>query len=412
MSASAQDGLLDSLRGGKVDLQMRYRFEFADDATPGLKHAYASTLRTALGYMTGAFHDVSAYLEIEDVRVIGNDELYNDGGANAVRDRAVIVDPEGTEFNQAFLRYSGLPRSVITFGRQELTHREAPLHRFLGNVGFRQNMQTYDALRISSLALPQTVLDYAYIWNVNRPFGERNSSPDAADFRMHSHALNAQWSGLGFAKLEGYAYLLDFNSGVSRRFSSATYGARLQGDHALDGKLKFVYAAELARQSDYADNPNAIAVGYYDLFAGASYALGGAIESVSAKLEYEVLQGKGGFNAFQTPLGTNHAFQGHADRFLVTPGDGVRDAHVSVGAKLFGAQFTVIYHDFRADHDGYRYGSEWDVVLERPLRKNLLAGLQYADYRADRNQTNLERNSAGGQVYDLARFWAYLQFKY
>jgi hypothetical protein len=408
---SEENTLLGAVLGGKPDLFLRYRFEFADDTAPSLKHAYASTLRSALGYATGEYLGLSGYLQVEDVRVIGN-ELFNDGGANGVRDRAVVVDPEGTEINQGFLRLGAIARTVVTAGRQEITHRQAPLHRFVGNVLFRQNFQSYDALRVVNLPFSQATLDYAYVWNVNRVFGERNSAPDAADFRMHSHLLNFQYSGLEMARLEGYAYLLDFNSKVSSRFSTAAYGARAQGDSALSSKARLSYALEFAKQTDYRDSPYDIDAHYAAGEIGISYAFGAPIDSLSVKLNHETLSGKGGVNAFQTPLGTNHAFQGTADRFLVTPGDGIKDDFISVGAKALGSDFSVVYHRFRSDRDSYRYGDEWDLLFQKPFGNGLLFGVEYADYRADTNQTNIARNSKSGQAFDLSRLWIYLQFKY
>jgi hypothetical protein len=411
LPASAVDTLQEFIASGKLDLSMRYRFESVDDGTPGLRDAHASTLRTALGYTTGSLYNLNAYVQIEDIHVIGN-ELYNDGGSNGITDRAVVVDPEGTEVNQAFLRWGGLPRTVLTYGRQELTHREAPLHRYLGNVGFRQNMQTYDAFRAVNLSLPKIVIDYAYIWNANRIFGEDNPNAELRDFRMHSHALNVQYSGLALGKFEGYAYLLDFAGRTSPRFSTATYGARFQGAHVATPKLRLSYVLEAATQSDYADNPNDIDAHYALAELSGRYAIGKTVESIGVGVGYELLSGDGGVNAFQTPLGTNHAFQGAADRFLVTPGDGIRDAYVRLSAKVAGAQLAAEFHDFRADRDGYRYGQEWNLLIEKPIAQRFLIGAQYADYQAERNARNLARNSGSGQAFDLAKIWVYAQFRY
>ena len=142
----AGDDLLEALKGGKVDLYLRYRFEFVEDGQPRimpgarpmltsipLQDAHASTLRTALGYSTGLFYDFGAYVQLEDVRVIG-DDAYNNGGENGVADHAVVVDPEGTEVNQANLRYAGLPYTTLKLGRQEIEHRQAPLHLSLIHI--------------------------------------------------------------------------------------------------------------------------------------------------------------------------------------------------------------------------------------------------------------------------------------
>ena len=410
-TTAAEDSLVEAVIGGTPDIFLRYRFERADDARPGLKRAYASTLRTALGYQTGTFHGFSAYGQFEDVHTIGEDR-YNDGGSNQVNDRAAVVDPQGNEINQAFLRFSGVPKTLLAYGRQEITHREAPLHRFIGNVLFRQNFQSFDAFRVLNLSLPQATIDYAYVWNVNRIFGEDNPLPDASDFPMHSHFLNVQYGGLAFAKIEGYGYLLDFDSATARRFSTATLGLRVQGDYALASKTKLIYAAEVANQRDFGSNPNDVRVNYFAGELGLSQTIGGVIEILGLKLSVEQLGGKGGVQAFQTPLGTNHAFQGFADRFLITPGDGIRDIFATLNMKAFGTQFSTSYHLFSSDRDDYRYGAEWDFLVERVIAKRFLAGLKFADYRADRNALNVARNTATEQAFDLTRFWAYLQFKY
>ncbi len=250
------------------------------------------------------------------------------------------------------------------------------------------------------------------MWNANRIFGEDNPNPELRDYRMHSHVLNVQYSGWAAAKIEGYAYLLDFVGRTSPRFSTATYGARAQGSLVALPKLRFSYALEAATQSDYAGNPNDIDAHYALAEVTGRYAIGKAVESVALGLGYELLSGDGGVDAFQTPLGTNHAFQGAADRFLVTPGDGIRDAYLRLSARVAGAQVAVEFHDFRADRDGYRYGQEWNFLLEKTIAQRFLIGAQYADYQADGNDRNFARNRVSGQAFDLAKIWLYAQFRY
>jgi hypothetical protein len=258
-------------------------------------------------------------------------------------------------------------------------------------------------------------LDYTYAWNANRIFGEDNKLPDRSDFRMNSHFLNALYTGFPLGKIEPYVYLLEMNTATANRFSTQTYGMRFDGFYWLNDKAKLLYTAEAAYQSDYGNNATAIDVGYYLGELGGSYAVGGLLESVSVVGSIEVLQGDGGVKAFQTPLGTNHAFQGWADRFLVTPGDGIKDLFVTVKASVWGANLQAIYHDFASDKDNYDYGTEWDFIVEKPFAKYFMVGLKYSAYEADRNALNVERNSAsttGQQAFDLDRFWAYVQFKF
>lgn len=419
--------LWQAISGGKPDLYMRYRFETVDDEQlPQVEQAYANTLRTALGYSTGLFHGLGAYVQMEDVRTLG-DDLYNDGGGNGVTSRAAVVDPEGTEINQANLRYRGLPRTTFTVGRQEIEHRQAPLHRYVGNILWRQNWQSFDAVRLVNESLPATRIDYAYVWNVNRIFGEDNPIPDRSNFDSNSHLINVTYGGLTWGKLEGYSYLLDLDSFVlgTRGLSTATYGGRFQGAYdVIKYSTKILYTAEAAHQTDYADNPADIGVNYYLGELGATKLINSPVfEFVTLKASYEVLQGDGPViigagkigRAFQTPLGTNHAFQGWADRFLVTPADGVTDIFGTLIAKVYGAQFMLMYHDLSSDRDDYDYGSEWDTQVTRVFKDHYTFGLKYAHYDADDNTKNVARNGAlsgGKQAFDLEKIWAWVELRF
>lgn len=427
--ASADNTLVDALTKGKVDLYARLRYEFVDDdqTTALIKDADAVTLRTALGYNTALFHGLGLYLQFEDVRAINED--YNDGGTNGEVQFATVVDPEGAELQQANIRYEGVTNTIFRLGRQDIEHRQAPLHRYVGNILWRQNWQTFDAFRATHNALvdqwtglPQLKLDYTYAWNVNRIFGENNKIADRDDMRMNSHFMRAEYEGfMPLVKLEGYGYLLDFDESVNaptQRLTTNTFGVRAEGSKALGKKWSVLYTGEFAKQRDASDNPIDIDANYYLGELGATYQVGHKfLSAITVKGSYEVLEGDGliaGTNrAFQTPLGTNHAFQGWADRFLVTPADGIRDFFVTVRAGLYGgATAMFMYHNLSSDNDDYDYGVEYDAVLEKPFAKNWLVGAKYAAYDADQNPLNVARNSGSGQAFDLNKFWTYIQFKF
>lgn len=429
MHGALADDLWRALTGGKPDLFVRYRFENVDDGQrPVLEDAYANTLRSALGYSTGLYHGFGLYGQLEDVRTLG-DEDFNDGGGNHHASRAVVVDPQGTEVQQANIRYRGLPKTQVWLGRQEIEHRQAPLHRYVGNVLWRQNWQSFDALRVVNDSVPALHVDYAYVWNVNRIFGEDNKLADRADYSLDGHLIDLTWRGLPYLTVEPYAYLLDFGDNRlagTRALSTATYGGRLSGAYdVVSYAAKVLYTGEFAHQQDYgSDNPLDISVNYYLGELGVSKLFSHPwVESVTLKFSYEVLEGDGAVavgkarigRAFQTPLGTNHAFQGWADRFLTTPADGVVDMYGTLAVKIAGANLALIYHDFDADRGGYNYGSEWDVQLTRPFFEHYTLGVKYARYEAAGNATNLARNgatSAGKQAYDLTKLWLWAEMKF
>jgi len=408
--AEIPQGMKDFFGKDRVDFLMNYRFEHVQDPT-AQKYAYASTLRTVFGYKTPSFDGFRFYFQIEDVSVIGN-ELFNDGGSNRKTRYASVTDPDETELNQYIFSYEGLPDTELKAGRQLITYRPAPFHRFVGPVVWRQNWQTFDGYTISNKSLPDTHIRAGYIYNINRIFGEDH--PTLSDQGVDGYLFNVQYGGLPLGLLEGYAYLLDFddNSAAPGGFfqSTATVGGHFTGKHGISEKVKLLYELEAAYQSDYAQNPNSIDSHYFLGEIGVDFTVGGIIESVKLLADYELLSGDGGADRFTTPLATLHPFQGWADKFLNTPGDGIEDIYFSFGATVLGADFLVVYHDFNTDNDSYDYGSEIDLQLTRKFMKNFSLGLKYAFYDADTNALNLARNPI--QSTDITRFWAWINFTY
>ncbi len=288
---------------GKLSLNLRYRYELVDQ-DGFARDAYASTLRTRLAYQSPYFSNFGLLIELDDVRSIGND-LYNSTRNNNTG-RPVVADPEGTEVNQALILYRGIENTVVRAGRQRITLDN---HRFIGDVGWRQNDQTYDSFSLTNMSLPETTIEYAYIDNVNRVFGPDSGTPPA-DFQSDSHILNVKHEWLPNWDVTAYVYLLDLED--SPFSSNKTFGIRIDGSNAVSEKTSTSYTMEYAHQKNYGDNPNNYSADYF-LLEGALTTIG-----ITGKLGYEVLEGDS-VQAFQTPLATLHAFQGWADKFLATP---------------------------------------------------------------------------------------------
>jgi hypothetical protein len=213
---------IDAVTGGKAHLDFRHRLESVDQE-PFTDDALASTLRSRLNYVTGDWHGFSAFLEADNVTVLGDDDSYN-STTNGVTDRPVVADPEYTEVNQAYLQLK-----VGTFtglaGRQRITLDN---QRFVGNVGWRQNEQTYDALTLKSGALPKTQLHYSFISNVNRITGPDEGS-QSANYHGATHTLNGKVELGALGAVTGFAYLLDLDNAAA--LSSSTYGVHWAGTY-------------------------------------------------------------------------------------------------------------------------------------------------------------------------------------
>jgi hypothetical protein len=361
----------EAITSGKAHLDFRYRFENVDQVPFG-NEANASTLRSRLNYQTGEWQGLSAFVEADNVTVLGDDEGYN-STTNGVRDRPVVADPEYTEVNQAYLQYHAGSFTGLA-GRQRITLDN---QRFIGNVGWRQNEQTYDALTLKSGHFAKTTLQYSYIDNINRITGP-DEGTQPANYHGPSHALNGKVDLGKLGAVTGFAYLLDLENAPA--LSSATYGVHWAGTYKLSDANKLNWVASYATQGDYGDNPNDYDADYWLLEGGATFGKFGL------KAGYEVLGGDDAPNhAFQTPLATLHAFQGWADKFLTTPRGGVEDLYLGGSANVGPVVLQLIWHDFQAEAFGQDYGTEWDAsaTWKFGTKKNYEALLKYADYQAD-----------------------------
>ena len=148
-----------------------------------------------------------------------------------------------------------------------------------------------------------------------------------------------------------------------------------------------------SHQSSYANNPGSYDTGRYSLLLGASYA------GVTLKSGIEQLDGDGS-NRFQTPLGTNHAYQGWADKFISTPLNGVRDIQASIDKSFFGTQFMFVYHAF-TDIQGGEFGDEYDFLISKKIGKHYHLLAKYAFYDAD--NTIAAQNA--GVANDTQKLW-------
>jgi len=391
-AAFAADTFLDALSSGEPLADLRLRYETVDQA--GLRNdADARALRTRLGYRSGSWQGFSAAFTVENISAFGSED-YNDT-INGKTTFPTVADPETTELDTAWIKYTNIPDTVLTYGRQKVVLDNA---RFVGNVGFRQNQQTFDGLVANNTSLPETNLTYGYIYNVNRIFGDDAS---LGDLSTRSHLVNVSHTGFKPAKITGYGYFLDIHRVAS--LSTRTLGLRLTGKYRLLNEgFSLLYAVEYARQNDYADNPASVSLDYKLLEPGVAW------NELVVKAGYEVLDGDGA-TGFSTPLATLHAFQGFTDKFLSTPGNGIEDKYLKANYKIVssnalkGIMLGAQYHDLNSKSGGAKYGSEWNISVSKSFKTDfggLGLALKYADYDADTFAT------------DTQKLWLTLSYRY
>lgn len=369
-SYAEESTLADIITNGKASFNMRYRFEYVDQDGAS-KEAEASTLRSRLTFKSGSYQGFSFVTEFDDVTAIGDDD-YN-STANGNTEFPVVADPTGTELNQAYVSY-GSKEFSGDFGRQRVLHTN---QRFVGGVGWRQNEQTYDGLRLKAKTDFGVSLDYSYVYKINRIFGPDDGPVQPADHEGDSHFILASYAPSADHTLRAFGYLLDIDedekypAGRTVGNSSNTIGIEYSGKFGST-----TLRASYANQSDAGDSPLDYDADYYVLEGGLK------LGKASLTLGYEVLGADNGVG-FKTPYATLHKFQGWADKFLVTPGDGIEDAYVGIKGAAGPLKLAAFYHEFSAEDSSADFGSEIDLVATWPATKYLTLQLKLASFSTD-----------------------------
>ncbi len=349
LAAEQADSIAAALSGGKASLALRYRFEQVDQ--DGIaENGYASTLRTRLGFQSRVYNDVQATLEFDNNTDII--ESNNDFGVTPAT-RPGIADPEYTEVNQAYLDYKGLADTIIRYGRQRVNFDN---QRHVGGVGWRQNEQTYDALAVVNNSLADTTITLANVMNVNTITHTNFNGEDHQLIHVNNRSLEA-------LNVSAYGLLLDK--------VSDTLGLRATGK-LPSGDLSFNYALEYAQQET--DNAAKNDTDYLVIEGGVSVA------GFDAKLGLETLGSDNGNAGFQTPLGTKHAFNGWADKFLTTPKNGLEDLYLSLSTAKLGPKLQLDYHQFDANKGNADYGSEIDLLIAQKFSENYTGLIKFGHF--------------------------------
>lgn len=348
----------DALLKGKPSVNARLRHESVDQ--DGFADADALTLRIRAGYTTGVYRGFQAMIEGEANVPLVKD--YFDATGTNTSNHAIVADPEVYELNQAWLSYTR-ESTKATVGRQRIALDNA---RFVGDVAWRQNQQTFDGVVLNDKSVEDLSLTYGYLARVNRVFDDRAGQ---YDWVTDSHLLNASYSGCPFGTFAAYAYLLDFTETEdgAKANSTQTYGLSFAGSAKITDDVSALYRLEYASQRDYASSPLNYQADYYLGELGAKF-----LKNYSLSVGHEVLGSDDGLAGFRTPLATLHAFNGWADKFLVTPAAGLEDTYVKVTANLpADLAFTGFYHWFRTSDSDIEIGTELDLQLTYKFNKQL-----------------------------------------
>ena len=392
--------LAEAIRQGQSLSSFRLRDEWVDQDGKS-EHSNALTLRSLLGWQTAPLHGFSVGAQLINVGVFDNG--YDNGDRGVVQPGRAsyprIADPDYTGINQLYVDWTALPDTRLRLGRQSVKLDNV---RFIGNVEFRQVMQVFDGVSVENRnLLPNTTLYAAHFDQVTQV----STLKQDTDINI----VNARHALSPTENLVGYGYFVGWDRASLQATSSRTLGVRLDGARPLAPDWKLLYTAEYAKQDPYRDGAPTIDSHYSRLGAGGQYG------PWFARVDREVLSSNHGQSAFQTPLGTNHLFQGWVDKFLVTPNAGIRDTFVTAGGKLGAFTLLTEYHWIDSDvrfasgaGTGSRYGTEWDVSMAYAVTKDLIGKVEYGSFREKDPYTA----TATSRVRDTDKLWVTLAYSF
>ena len=325
---------------------------------------------------------LSTVLELDHVETFWQN--HHSDGVNQ-NGEPLIPDVPGTELNQLFVNYE-FERVQVRVGRQRI---ELDDQRFVGSNGYWQNDQTFDALSTEWQLFSASRLNYTYIANANRIFGDDAGAhlahedvgyyssdgerPAAlqGDHEQHTHLLHLQANEWDNSRLIGYAYFIDNEDFPA--VSNRTFGGKYKfmvtaGAFKYHGEI----AAATQERTELSGSPRP-PYGLLDLSM-----IHGPWRLVA---RHEILgadQGAG----FVTPLASAHNFQGSADVFAATPEGGLEDTSLHINWRSSPWELDLRYHLFREYSGSEPYGHEFDLDIEfKPASQHSIL-LRFADFHA------------------------------
>ena len=359
-----------------AEILLGYEFSDLDQVPPDTKPANAVVSRIRLNYKTANFQGFDAFIQAQYVGPLSDN--YRPRNPNY----DVVADPEAFRMHQAYLAYTGYDTHA-RIGPQEIILDNS---RFIGNVGWRFNAQSFNAGLVKNDSIDNLTLLYAYSDSINGIDGN-------IDHSRQYHLLNGEYKLGDNNKASAFAYLQrnDTSDSVD------TYGIRFWGKNST---LGYNAMGAIQRKAYY---------GY----------LSGALDLEPANLEVGVEYLSGGADnreRFQTLNGTAHAFNGWADQFLGTGGglpSGLVDLWVKGTISPMEAMDLIgVYHYFNTAGDNAAatsfsgtYGNEVDGMLKYKVCKNFDALTGVALYfKGD--------NAPQNRTFDETVFWLRGNFRF
>jgi len=427
----------------KFSGEIRPRTEFASNGVLNAKvnqHESFTTMRTRLGVKAMVDSDTSAFIQLQDVRTAGGETATK--APPSLTQTGTSVSASGLDVHQAYIDLKNLLDTSIhlKLGRQEMVFDE---HRLIGNIGWIQQAQTFDAIRgdidlgqfINNLSLTGFFAKTVAI-NTHPTLGQTLSVGSTFESNFAGERLTYKLGGKGDRITQYFYYALN-----PSRTGAAVAGGTKNSTPNVANNIEYA-GGYLAKHFDllgkswrvrfdgayeFGDVDATTNIRAYMLTAslGTKFDI---LHGSSISVWYDYLSGDTDktdttVHTFTTPYATNHKFYGHMDKFLNIPTQGLQDIVVKVWFKPTAKmKFIVHLHQFLSARKNRtdaltaakNLGQEIDTHFKYPLAKNTMLALGYSHFFG--NGTGLADAHVGGGAADtrLDSNWGYamVDFKF
>lgn len=392
--------------GGSI----RPRVEYVNQGGQGLAtdgtNMTHTTMQTRLNVKATVDENVSAFIQIQDVRTWGGEV---NSGLPPSLTRTGTSTSGNVDFHQAyFIVKDALGTGLnLKVGRQEMVFDEA---RLIGNIGWIQQAQSFDAVRVDTRRDNVSFTGfYSQTWasDTHPTLQSTTVATSAKPAGPESSFVGgrATYHMSGKDRITGYIYsAFDPIIGtgttplLQELHTAGLYAAKTFGGVRLrfDGAFQFGEVTDTQEVDAY----------MITFSAGKNLDI-----AHGARIEFwaDVLSGDDGTDAtkqtkFTIPYGTNHKFYGHADKFLNNPTQGLVDLAIKFWVKPTAKIKLVAHaHNFRADTlnptagiNSEKMGSEIDLQAHYALAKNTKVVLGYSHFSAAAANTATSGGGVGG----------------
>ena len=400
--------------GGSI----RPRVEYADEGIQGNAGNASkthTTMQTRLNVKGTVDENVSAFIQIQDVRTWGG-EVASAAPPSMTR-TGTSVAASGLDVHQAYLVVKNVWDSGadLKVGRQEMVFDEA---RLIGNIGWIQQAQSFDAARLDFKAGGTGVTAFYAQTQANDTHPTMGQTIVAGTQDGHFGGLRLTW-GLGEKgdRITPYYYVVNntangFAAPTVTIYENLNVAGVYFQKHFGNVRFRIDGAYEFGPMSPTVDVK--------------AWMLTGALEwkteaGNSIALWVDVLSGDNNAadtksETFVTPYATNHKFYGHIDKFLSNPTTGLVDIALRTNWKITDStKVEIDFHNFSSAVSapaggGSNLGQEIDFDINHKLAANTSLRAGYSHYFAGSKTFN--GGSTGDTRVDSNWAWLMMMTKF